>query len=108
MSELDGGKPVATAFISDMDGSTILTLAGELDISTVNGLRDTITTVLDRAPEHLVVDLTGVTFMDSTGIALLLQIAERLPRTELRNPTPLIRRVLEMTGLVEALPIIQP
>jgi anti-sigma B factor antagonist len=107
MSDLNPAAPqAATASIADQEGVSVLRLSGELDLATVADIQRSVDAISGQAPEHLVVDLSGVTFMDSSGIALLLQIAATRPRTELRNPTPLIRRVLEMTGLTETLPIV--
>ena len=107
MSDVDDDKrPTATATVLTEHGLTILRLTGELDLATVNDLQETVAALVDRAPEHLIVDLSDVTFMDSSGIALLLQVSQRLPRTELRNPSPLIRRVLDLTALTEILPVV--
>src|SRR3954466_7385469 len=90
MSDLDPPKlAAATASITNEDGRAILILTGELDLSTVNDLQETAAALIKQAPERLIVDLTDVTFMDSSGIALLLHLAKRVPRTELRDPSPL-------------------
>ena len=100
-------EPRATASFSDETGRFVLRLSGELDLSTIQEVRSAADELIDDAPESVVVDLAEVTFMDSSGIALLLRIAGRVPRTELRNPSPMVRRVLEMTGLTEMLPIVE-
>ena len=97
----------AAALISHEGGAAVLSLTGELDLSTIHGVRQTADTLVGQDPDRLLIDLSEVTFMDSSGIALLLWIAKRIPRTELRNPSTLIRQVLEMTGLTETLPIAQ-
>ena len=107
MSDLHPAEPEnATASLSTDGGVIVLRLSGELDLATVADIQRSVDAIAAQAPEHLVIDLTEVTFMDSSGIALLLEIAQSRSRTELRNPTPLIRRVLEMTGLTEILPIV--
>ena len=107
MSDLHPAEPEnASASLSTDGGVIVLRLSGELDLATVADIQRSVDAIAAQAPEHLVIDLTEVTFMDSSGIALLLEIAQSRPRTELRNPTPLIRRVLEMTGLTEILPIV--
>jgi anti-sigma B factor antagonist len=102
--ERSGAHSTPSAALSSEGGRTVLVLTGELDISTVGALEPTLVELGNQAPQHLIVDLTGVTFMDSSGIALLLEIAELVPGTQLRNPSPLIRQVIEMTGLTDALP----
>jgi anti-anti-sigma factor len=81
---------------------TVLTVAGEVDIVTVESFR---TALLDaqRSPK-VVVDLSGVTFMDSAGINALVGAYHRVaPDCELRivGLRPNVRRVFEITGLLE-------
>ena len=51
----------------------------------------------------LVVDLTKLEFMDSSGIAMLLKIAARVDSVEIRNPSNAVRRIIECTGLTDVL-----
>ena len=44
-------------------------------------------------------DLAGLRFMDSAGIAVLLGATKRVERVSLREPSPTVRRVVELTGL---------
>ena len=44
--------------------------------------------------------------MDSAGIAVLLGATRRVPAVRLREPSPAVRRVLEMTGLTTVLPFV--
>jgi len=41
--------------------------------------------------------------MDSSGIALLIEVSNRVGSVQIRNATPIVRRVLEVTGLADAL-----
>jgi anti-anti-sigma factor len=43
--------------------------------------------------------------MDSAGIAVLIGAAAKLQHVRLRNPSPAVRRVVEITGLSDVLPI---
>lgn len=106
MSDLDPRERAeAAASTSHEEGAAVLNLSGELDLSTIHSVRETADALIGENPDRLVIDLTHVTFMDSSGIALLLWIATRLPQTTLRNPSPIIRQVIEMTGLAETLSI---
>jgi anti-anti-sigma regulatory factor len=40
--------------------------------------------------------------MDSSGISIFLAVAERVP-VEIRNPSPIVRQLIEMTGLTQTL-----
>lgn len=87
------------------NGAMVLRLSGEMDISSVGAARPAIDEALSGAPDVLVVDLSGLTFMDSSGIALLLSVAERVERVRLRHPSESICRLIELTGLEDALPV---
>jgi anti-sigma B factor antagonist len=77
-----------------------ISAAGELDIETASMLREAI---LDAVGHHeVVLDLTGLEFMDSTGVHLLLETRERLRRgaTDLRVVVcTRVLRVLSLVGL---------
>jgi anti-sigma B factor antagonist len=94
------------------DGKTVtLVLEGELDLATAPSLRSCVES-LDHGWDLVVVDLAGLTFMDSTGVALIAHVYGRStkpghPGIELRDPQPPVLRVLEITGfgeLVEVTP----
>lgn len=82
-------------------------LAGELDVSSVEVVRPVITSLLAGEPEQVVFDLGGLEFTDSSGIALLLVVANAVERVELRNVSPIVRQVVEKTGLGEVLVVAQ-
>jgi len=56
---------------------TVVGVAGELDVASAPALRDTLLGLLNRGATSLVVDLRGVSFMDSTGVGSLLRIHHR-------------------------------
>jgi len=58
-------------------GVAVLTLADEVDVTEEERVRRLLTTVLDAAPESIVVDLTRLTFTDATGINALAVLAGR-------------------------------
>lgn len=59
------------------DGVTVLALHGELDIARTPQLRVAINDVLRQEPAGLVIDLCGMTFADSTVLALLINAQRR-------------------------------
>ncbi len=88
----------------DASGAPIVRLVGEIDISNASTLAGTLDRlVAANADDHVVVDLAELEFMDSSGIAMLLQAAGRVGSLELRSPTPTIRRIIESTGLSDVL-----
>ena len=69
-----------------------MTVGGEVDLETASQLGDHALAALREVSPHLVLDLTGVTFMDSTGLKVLLsvqrraELARRLARARRRDP----------------------
>jgi anti-anti-sigma factor len=83
---------------------TVLELRGEIDFGSADAWRDIIARcVTEMRPPVLVLDLSGVNFTDSAGVALLLFAKQRCNQAgvelELRNVAGQVLRVLEMTGV---------
>jgi anti-anti-sigma factor len=95
-------EPSPTSFaisIEGMPGWTVLALSGELDLATAPILADSLGE-LEGSIFAVAADLTGLTFLDSSGIALLLKArpgGERL--TLICPPEGIVARVL---GIVKA------
>lgn len=94
---------------SERDGEGhIICLTGELDLAGAPAVQRELERVEATDAAAIVIDLSGLTFMDSTGVRLLLTAsarsrldAERL--TLLRGPAA-VQRVLELTGVERLLP----
>ena len=56
---------------------TVVGVTGEIDVATAPALRDNVLGLLNRGAPSLVLDLRGVTFVDSTGVGSLLRIHHR-------------------------------
>lgn len=57
---------------ADRDGTTVVSVGGEIDVYTAPALRETLDEHIADGRVRLVVDLEGVTFMDSTGLGVLV------------------------------------
>lgn len=92
---------------SNPDGTPVLALAGQLDLATAASLEDAFTTLETpgTGPVDVVIDMRDLTFMDSTGLTVLLLAVRRGYAVRLRQPRDLIRRLVALTGLSETLPI---
>jgi anti-sigma B factor antagonist len=55
----------------------VVSVAGELDLHTAGDLSAELNDVIRRGPTHVVVDLGGVTFLDSTALGALVAAARR-------------------------------
>ncbi len=83
--------------------STVVSARGELDVLTAAALRTAMSSVIDGGRAHLVLDASGISFMDSTGIGILV-IALRRSRAAdgsfaIAGAQGRTLRTLTMTGL---------
>lgn len=89
----------------DPTGVPIVSVSGELDSSNAASLDAAVAPVATTHSERLIFDLSGLRFMDSAGIAVLVGIAAKVKTVQLREPSHAVRRVVELTGLTGVLPI---
>ena len=95
---------------SEHDTSALLVeLGGEIDLANAHSLGDALCAALDRTTGPLVVDLSAVSFIDSSGIAMMLRVHEHataLERTvSWRGVAPAPARAFEICGLFDILNI---
>jgi anti-sigma B factor antagonist len=85
---------------------------GEIDLASVEELATTLRELRENGFHHLVLDLRGVTFMDSTGLRLILtwDDASRRDGIEFRliPGPPIVQRLFEITGVAGQLPFVDP
>ena len=79
-------------------------LSGELDPHHAKEIRETVDfAVQEQLPQTLVLDFTRVTFMDSSGIGLIMGRSHLMEEyggvLEILNPSPQIRKVLRLSGM---------
>ncbi|MBR6581832.1 MAG: anti-sigma factor antagonist [Ruminococcus sp.] len=97
--------------ISSENGTAIAMLSGEIDHHSARSLRTEIDKfVITMQPEKLAMDFTGITFMDSSGIGLIIGRYKLLKecggQLEIRGPQPYIRRVLKLSGIERIVKIV--
>jgi anti-sigma B factor antagonist len=93
----------------DTDASAeVIAPQGEVDISNLSILDQVLTEVLQRQPRQLVVDLSGVSYIDSGGLSSLLRAGQRCSRQggqlSLAASGRFVRRLFQMTGIDAILP----
>ncbi|MCZ0982197.1 STAS domain-containing protein [Streptomyces diastatochromogenes] len=91
------------------DGRTaVLTVAGELDMETAGRLQELLTEQFGQGRRRLVLDLSALDFMDSSGLNVLIRAVNRARESDgdlyLAAPTPAVRRILEITGVMTTIP----
>jgi anti-sigma B factor antagonist len=83
---------------------TICRVAGEIDIFSAHTLREHLLAALDRPGSRLLLDLSQVTLMDTSGVAVLIstlrRAAQRGGTLRLLAPSPAVCMVLRATGLL--------
>lgn len=85
------------------DAATTVSVRGEIDFGNVSRLRATLARVAREGAKDVVIDMSGVTFVDSTGLSVLVQAKQRLEsldrRMSVRYTQPRVTRVLDLAGL---------
>lgn len=101
MDELEAERRslIAVDAAADGAGTATVTITGELDLSTIDALKDEVAPLLAREPSRLIVDVAGLRFADSSAIALWVRWATTVSEFELRDPPPFLRRVISVMGL---------
>jgi anti-sigma B factor antagonist len=83
--------------------SFVIAVGGELDLHTAEPLREKLADVLELGARSVLVDLTGVSFVDSTALTVLIDACQALTSSRgqmvLVADDPRILRVMELTGL---------
>jgi len=96
--------------IEERGSSVHAALRGELDISTATRLEESLARIEADQPELVVIDLSGLDFMDSTGLRLLISADQRARdagrRLVLVQGNDMVQRVLRLTRLDERLEIV--
>lgn len=101
----------------DLDLSTralgeraVVAVSGEVDLETASQLGDHALDALREVSPHVVLDLSEVSFMDSTGLKVLLTISRRAELAGgsfvVAGPTRPVRKILSLTGLDQTFTVV--
>lgn len=99
------------AMCSEREGEThTISLTGEMDLANVDDVQRELLRVEGTDAQVILIDLSGLTFLDSTGIRLLI-IADARSRSDsnrlrMVRPPKTVQRVLRITGINDRLPFI--
>jgi len=93
------------------DDVIVARLTGEVDLSNAGEVSETLSAAVPNTALGLVIDLTATSYLDSSGVHLLFDLAERLQRRQqqLRVVVPQggpIRRVLRIVELALTVPVV--
>ena len=85
------------------DGDAVIALDGELDLSSASDLAELAGELVRNGADNIIMDAERLSFCDSSGLRILVSIANDLRptggRVAIVNPQPIVLRVLELTGL---------
>jgi anti-sigma B factor antagonist len=92
----------------DEQGRAVLAVTGAIDLQTRGQLVAAGRDALATGPTALVLDLDAVTFIDSTGLGVLVELGHNATdgggALVLRNPSPRVVRILQTSGLHDTWP----
>ena len=98
----------ARARVKTDDNTTVVLAEGDFDLSTIGLLRQTLlqATAEQKAPGRIIVDMSGVTFADSTAIGVIIGAHKRVEAhggvlSVVLPPGSTVRKVFELTGLTQ-------
>jgi anti-anti-sigma factor len=106
------GVSIQTGADGDGGGDVVIArVAGEIDLATAPGVGEEIAAAVPNRALGLVIDLAETTYLDSSGVSLVFEIAERLRRRQQQlclvvpAEAPL-RRVLRIVNVEETVPVL--
>ncbi len=95
--------------VTPADSGAVMRVGGELDSATAPQLQEAVTGAVQAFGPRLAVDLAGLTFLDCSGIGILVKAHRELDQAgghlRVLNPTRLVRRVIDLCGLGDHLDI---
>ncbi|MGH9153335.1 MAG: STAS domain-containing protein [Acidimicrobiales bacterium] len=96
--------------VTDNDGCTLVTVIDSIDVATASMLRERLLDLYEQGKRDVVIDLTGVDLIDSSGLGVLVAALKRYRDADgnvrLRSPGRQVRKVLETTGLSRVFDIV--
>lgn len=102
-------NPLSVEVSLPREDVALVTVEGHLDLDTATEFQAHLANQLHHGRRHFLIDLSAVPFMDSSGMNIILRVyqeARGLPGSvHVIDPTPAVRRVLELTGVSLTVPI---
>ncbi|MDO4618553.1 MAG: anti-sigma F factor antagonist [Clostridia bacterium] len=96
--------------ISESEENLIIYVSGELDHHTASNLREEVDEILSGNIQNIIFEFSSLVFMDSSGIGFIMgrykKIANKGGEVIIVNPTPQVKRILEMSGILTIIKIV--
>jgi anti-sigma B factor antagonist len=100
--DADGLREPPVAAVDRVGDAIVVRLTGELDLYNAHEVRNVLVEEAARVPERVVIDLSGVGFIDSTALGVLIEARTKFANRRaflLAAPALETRRALEISGL---------
>ncbi|GGZ96909.1 STAS domain-containing protein [Streptomyces echinoruber] len=102
-------NPLSVEVTLPREDVALITVQGYLDVDTATEFQAHLANQLHHGRRHFLLDLSGVPFMDSSGMNIILRIYQEvrdLPGSvHVIAPAPAVRRVLDLTGVSITVPV---
>jgi anti-anti-sigma factor len=107
--EGDRRPDLARVAVERHGGTMLARLSGEIDLSNAGAVEDQVSSGVAGATA-VAIDLSGLSYLDSAGLALLSRLAGRLTERSgslrlVAPPEAVVRRTLSISGLASAIPV---
>jgi anti-sigma B factor antagonist len=104
---MDSSSNSFSATLESLNGNAVVALLGELDLDSAPELARVLDPLLDDGPPEVIVECSGLGFIDSSGIAVLVAAQNRLQsrgaNLTVRSLKPHLLRTLAIVGLIDFL-----
>lgn len=104
----DGNSPLTTDVSTDIPGWALVAVRGDIDVTTVSDLAERLAALIDDRYDHVVLDLAGVDFCDSSGLHCLFETHRRASEAGvhfgLAAAQEYMVRLLTIVGFVNVIP----
>ncbi len=95
----------------ELPDGVLLAPSGEIDLARSPSMRAQVAEAMKRSPKRLVIDLSGVPYMDSSGVATLVEALQSTRKAGAKlllcALTPRVRSILEISRLDTVFTIVQ-
>jgi anti-sigma B factor antagonist len=104
---MDSSSNLFSATLESLNGNAAVVLLGELDLDTAPELAAALNPLLDDGPRDVIVECSGLGFIDSSGLAVLVAAQKRLQsrgaHLTVRSLRPQALKIFATVGLIEFL-----
>jgi anti-sigma B factor antagonist len=89
-------------------GCAVVSVKGRIDASSCCGLESTLSGLVGQGEKSIVVDMSGLEYISSSGLRVLLATYKQVKKTDghlsIAGPTPFVREIFEISGFLRIFP----